>query len=89
MKYRQLIPATGWFAALRVSGSAEMILYPVACFALCDEDTVTGLIGPDVLEPADNDVNFLCYIGPGESADTYKEMAEHDWRREQAKSANT
>lgn len=66
-----------------------MTLYPVACFALCDEDTVTGLIGPDVLEPADNDVNFLCYIGPGETAEDYQEMAENDLRREQIRAMNT
>ncbi|HRJ41024.1 MAG TPA: hypothetical protein PL105_04055 [Caldilineaceae bacterium] len=70
MKITQIIPATGWSAVFESKDGRPLTL-PVACFALYDDGSVSGLVGPDVLGPADDDQGFLAYVGPGESPDLY------------------
>lgn len=67
MKIIQILPAPGWFAAFQGDGTVE--LDPLACFALGEDGSVVGICGKDFLVPADEVENFLCYIGPGQTAE--------------------
>lgn len=79
MNIQQIIPATGWFAANRVPGTSEIELWPLACFALDEEDgfkVVVGIVALDEFEFAAAFTTFVGYVGPGETAEKYGGAAE-------------
>ena len=78
MKITQIIPATGWFAANRI-GKDEIELWPLACFALDEDDgvvSIVGMVALDGFECAESFTTFVGYVGPGETAEKYSEGIE-------------
>lgn len=74
---KQIIPADGWRACYEES-NGEILVEPVCCWAIVEEDGDSFIVGMDAdnpVEPCSDASNFVGYIGPGESVDKYKEKA--------------
>lgn len=76
MKITQIIPAVGWQAMYEDSNHSEQtFVFPLACFAVIEDDgqsTVVGLVASDMVHSAEDDSNFIRYVGPGEDPDSYR-----------------
>ena len=59
-KVIQMIPATGWYAVYKIDAGDDF-LDRVAFWALTDDGEVSGWVGGDYMDNAEEQSNFLRY----------------------------
>lgn len=76
----QIIPASGWHAVYAIrperNQNNPVWVSPLACWALVQQEQVRYVVGLDsTLSFCDQGDNFLGYLAPGMTSDTWKEKA--------------
>lgn len=77
MGYKTIIPATDWYFVIdAVSPQTEQIVWPLAVWALTDDDQVIGLVGVRRGGPEDNAGRTPALVAVPPLRGTYKPSAD-------------